>query len=175
MELRHLRYFLAVAEGENFRSAATRLHVSQPALSKQIQDLEAELGFDLFRREGRRVRLTEAGLSFAESAGQILEQLKHAIRHGRSVAEGTEGTLTIGFNEIATRHPLVPTAFQRVRLALPNLDLNLAPLVSPDQLRAIETGEVDAGFVYLFDHSRPGLASMEVSLDPWALAVPTGH
>ena len=92
MELRHLRYFIAVAEELNFTRAAEKLHIAQPPLSQQIQHLEAELGFQLFRRTKRTVHLTAAGQVFFEEAGKILQQVDRAIQLGRQTSRGELGT-----------------------------------------------------------------------------------
>src|SRR3974377_542890 len=97
MELRHLRYFVAAAEAENVSKAALRLHVSQPALSRQIRDLEGELGFPLFERSAKSVRLTEAGRSFLRAARAFLERGEEAVRAARAIATGSRAELHIGY------------------------------------------------------------------------------
>ena len=99
MELRHLRYFVAVGEEQHYGRAARRLHVAQPALSRQIQDLEAELGFKLFERLPRGVKLSAAGQLFLESAKRILQELNEAAARAARVARGLSGTLRVGFTE----------------------------------------------------------------------------
>src|SRR5437667_6528107 len=95
-ELRHLRYFLAVAEELHFGRAAARLHISQPPLSQQIRHLEEEIGVKLFHRTKRQVQLTEAGSKFADEARHILEQVERATRTAAAISEGTVGHLTVG-------------------------------------------------------------------------------
>ena len=102
MELRHLRYFVAIGEEENYRRAAQRLNVAQTALSTQIQDLEAELGFKLFDRLPRGVKLSAAGKLFLEDARRILQQVNEAAQRAARVARGQSGTLRIGFTENAS-------------------------------------------------------------------------
>ena len=97
MELRHLRYFLAVGEEQHYGRGAQRLRVTQPALSRQIQDLEEEVGFKLFDRLSRGVRLSTAGKLFLEEARRILHQLEEAARRAKRVASGQLGTLRVGF------------------------------------------------------------------------------
>src|SRR6267154_1969654 len=97
MELRHLRYFVAVAEELNFRRAAARLHIAQPPLSVQIRQLEAEVGAELFSREGHKVVLTEAGRVFLEHARQSLVQVNRSITSARQAAKGEIGQLSIGY------------------------------------------------------------------------------
>src|SRR3974377_1236769 len=96
MELRHLRYFVAAAEEENVSRAALKLHVSQPALSRQIRDLEDELGFSLFERSAKSVRLTEAGKAFFSEARAVLQRAEQAVNHARAIARGG-GELHVGY------------------------------------------------------------------------------
>src|SRR5436190_5053666 len=97
MELRHLRYFVAAAEAENVSRAALKLHLSQPALSRQIRDLEGELGFQLFERSAKSVRLTEAGRSFLKEARAVLERADEAVRSARAIATGGRAELHVGY------------------------------------------------------------------------------
>src|ERR1700741_4580777 len=97
MELRHLRYFVAVAEEENVTRAAARLHVSQPALSRQIRDLEDEIGFLLLERSAKAVRLTEAGRTFLTEAKAVLQRAEDAVKAARAKAGGAEGEIHVGY------------------------------------------------------------------------------
>src|SRR5271167_2639368 len=97
MELRHLRYFVAVAEAENVTRAATKLHVSQPALSRQIHDLEEEIGFPLFERSAKSVRLTDAGRLFLNEARAVIERAELAVKNARAVAGGIRGEIHVGY------------------------------------------------------------------------------
>ncbi|MCY7386140.1 MAG: LysR family transcriptional regulator [Microcoleus sp. CAN_BIN18] len=119
MELRHLRYFIAVAEELNFTRAAERLHMAQPPLSQQIQHLEAELGFQLFRRTKRTVVLTEAGQVFFEESQKILLQVDRAIQLAQQTSRGELGQLTIGFVSFAAENNLVPAILQAFRTLAP--------------------------------------------------------
>jgi len=101
MELRHLRYFVAVGEEQHYGRAAQRLRVAQPALSRQIQDLEEELGFKLFDRLARGVKISEAGKLFLKDARNVLEQVREAALRAKRVAVGQAGTLRVGFVERA--------------------------------------------------------------------------
>jgi DNA-binding transcriptional LysR family regulator len=96
MELRHLRYFVAVAKAENVSRAALKLHVSQPALSRQIRDLEDELGFALLERSAKSVRLTDAGKTFQGEARAVLQRVDEALKKARAVATGGRGELHVG-------------------------------------------------------------------------------
>src|SRR6266550_3221149 len=125
VELRHLRYFVAVAEAENVLRAATqKLHVSQPAVSRQIRDLEDELGVQLFERTGKAVKLTEAGFLFLEEARAILERTDEAVRNVRDFARAGETELDVGYSLTPSGHILSATirAFQK---AMPNVHVKL--------------------------------------------------
>jgi len=122
MELRHLRYFIAVAEELNFTRAAEKLHIAQPPLSQQIQHLEPELGFQLFRRTKRTVHLTAAGQVFFEEAGKILQQVDGAIQLGRQTSRGELGKLTIGFVS-SSAHNVVLAILQTFRTRCPAVKL----------------------------------------------------
>lgn len=96
MELRHLRYFVAVAEEENVTRAAARLHISQPPLSRQIRDLEAELGIALFEHSAKAVRLTEAGQVFLNEARAVLQRVNEAVQTAKAIATGQRGEIHVG-------------------------------------------------------------------------------
>jgi DNA-binding transcriptional LysR family regulator len=127
MELRHLRYFIATAEEENVSRAALKLHVSQPAISRQIQDLESELGFKLFERHAKSLKLTEAGKVFLADAKALLQRADESVKNARAVAGGARGELRVGYAPSLTVRILPPTlrAFQAqfpgVRVALHDL------------------------------------------------------
>src|SRR5947208_4910845 len=125
VELRHLRYFVAVAEAENVLRAATqKLHVSQPAVSRQIRDLEDELGVQLFERTGKAVKLTDAGFLFLKEARAILERTDEAVRNVRDFAQAGETELHVGYSLTPSGHILSATirAFQK---AMPNVHVKL--------------------------------------------------
>src|SRR5437868_4267144 len=150
MELRHLRYLLAIGEEEHYGRAAKRLRVVQPALSRQIQDLEEEIGLKLFDRLPRGVKLSAAGELFLEDARRILQQLNEAIERAQRVARGQSGTLRIGFTENASWHGIVPNSFRRFRERQPDGELQLNPMASLEQIEALRAGQLDAGFIYNF-------------------------
>src|ERR1700758_4490383 len=108
MELRHLRYFVAVGEDQHYGRAAQRLRVAQPALSRQIQNLEEEIGFKLFERLPRGVKITAAGKLFLEDARRILYEVDDAIIRGKRIASGSTGTLRVGFVQSLSWHGIVP-------------------------------------------------------------------
>ena len=175
MELRHLRYFVAVGEEQHYGRAAQRLRLAQPALSRQIQDLENEIGFQLFDRLPRGVRLSAAGKTFLNEARLILQHVSEAtIRAGR-VARGLAGTLRVGFTESASWHGVVPDSFRQFRQGQPAAELQLSPLSSLDQVQAVRSGGLDAGFVFNMPKIDPDLDQVLVASQKLVLAAPKGH
>src|SRR6201993_767970 len=175
MELRHLRYFVAIGEEQHYGRAARRLHVAQPALSRQIQYLEEELGFKLFERLPRGVKLSAAGKLFLEDARRVLQELSEAtVRAGR-VASGRSGTLRVGFTENASWRGVVPDSFRRFGERQPDAELQLQPDASLAQLDAIRSGRLDAGFVNFMPKSDPELDQLLVAIQHVELAAPRRH
>jgi DNA-binding transcriptional LysR family regulator len=175
MELRHLRYFLAVAEEENFHRAAARLHVAQPALSRQIQALEQALGVELFERLPRGIRLSNPGHAYLEDVRRILGDVARAQDRVRRVAQGQLGQVRIGFNEIAARQPYLPGFFQAARARYPDIDLKLTLLVSQLQMDALRTGQIDAGFLFHRPPENDELDFIRIDDDDYAIAMPRTH
>ena len=173
MELRHLRYFVAVAEELNFRRAAERLHLAQPPLSAQIKNLETELGARLFERSTRAVRLTPAGRVFLEEARVVLAAASRAEQRARGAQHGLVGTLRIGV--------LAPSATNRLarilrsyRQKFPGVEFSLFELTSLEQLHRLRADQLDVGLC------RPPIGSPELETrfleeSPMVLAAPTGH
>jgi DNA-binding transcriptional LysR family regulator len=175
MELRHLRYFVAIGEEQHYGRAARRLRVAQPALSRQIQDLEEELGFQLFERLPRGVKLSAAGKLFLEDARRILQEVNEAVLHAGRVATGRSGTLRVGFTENSSWRGVVPDSFGRFRELHPDADLQLQPEASLAQIDAIRSGRLDAGFVNFMPKSDPELDQLLVGRQHVELAAPKGH
>jgi DNA-binding transcriptional LysR family regulator len=146
MELRQLRYFVAVAEELHFRRAAARLHISQPPLSQQISQLERELGCRLLARTRRRVELTPAGETFLGDARALLAELDGAVATARRIGAGQLGRLRINFVGSALLS-LVPRAVQRFRALRPSVEIELRERPTADQLRALAAGLIDVGLV----------------------------
>ena len=173
MELRHLRYFVAVAEDLNFRRAAERLRVAQPALSAQIKALEEELDVKLLQRTTRTVRLTNAGRVLLEEARTVIAAAIQAEQRVRRAEEGLVGTLRVGM--IApVANPWLAGRLRPFRQKFPGVQLSLFDLTSPEQLRRLRIGELDAGLL------RPpvGFPELEHKLveESWqVLALPAGH
>lgn len=147
MDLRHLRYFLCVAEEMHFGRAAQRLGISQPPLSQQIRALEEELGVRLFERTSRRVRLTEAGRLFEPEARQTLIQADHAAQTARLAQRGLIGQLRIGFTASAPFVTRIADALYRFRQEHPNVDLVLQELSREDQIAQVEQGKLDIAII----------------------------
>ena len=175
MELRHLRYFVAVGEEQHYGRAASRLRVAQPALSRQIQDLEEEVGFKLFERLPRGVKLSAAGKLFLQDARRILQEVNEAAARAGRVARGLSGTLRVGFTENASWRGVVPDSFRRFREQQPDAELQLQPAASFEQLEAIRSGRLDAGFVNFMPKSDPELEQLLVAIQHVELAAPKRH
>lgn len=173
MELRQLRYFVAVAEERNFGRAAQRLHLSQPPLSTQIKALEEELGTTLLERSTRRVALTDAGRAFLGRAREILAAVEEAGAEARGAAEGNRGRLAIGFVSSATLS-LLPTALGIFRERYPGVDLDLQELASGEQVDALYEGRIEAGLVRLPMRS-PEIRFEPLLEEPMIVALPSGH
>ncbi|WP_167767217.1 LysR family transcriptional regulator [Jannaschia formosa] len=147
-----MRYFVAVAEHGGISHAAERLHVAQPAVSRQIRDLELELGFDLLSREGRRVVLTDAGRAFAERARAILRETEEAKEAARRIASGEAGTVRVGLLESASWAGHVPLTLNGFKRRHDRIRLDIRPMSSVAQIDALLAGEIDAAFAYRQDN-----------------------
>jgi len=175
MELRHLRYFVGAGEEQHFGRAADRLHVAQPALSRQMQDLEAELGFPLFDRLPRGVRLNAAGKLFLSDARRILRDVDDAKRRAERVAQGKTGTLRVGIATAVSWHGMVARWFGQFRREQPDAELELHHLLSVQQIEALTAGRLDAGFAASLLPMHKDLAHWRIAEDRMVLAVPKGH
>ena len=175
MELRHLRYFLAVGEEQHYGRASRRLGVAQPALSRQIQDLEREIGFKLFDRMPRGVKLSAAGELFLKDARRILQDVGDATTRAARLARGQSGTLRVGFAENVSWQGVVPESFRRFREHQPGADLQLQPAASLEQLEAIRSGRLDAGFVNFMPKADADLDQLAVGRQQVELALPKRH
>ena len=174
MELRQLRYFVAVAEELHFRRAAERLHISQPPLSQQIRALEDELGFALLERTRRRVQLTPAGEAFLRDARAILGELEGAVATARRIDAGQTGRLRIGFVGSALLS-IVPGTVERFRSSRPGVAIELRERSTVDQLRAVSAGVIDVGLVRPPIEDEAGLRAETVLRERTIAALPAGH
>jgi DNA-binding transcriptional LysR family regulator len=173
MELRHLRYFRAVANELHFGRAAEKLHISQPPLTKQIQDLEAELGFELFNRTKRSVALTPAGQAFLSEVNQILQQLDRAIDIGSKTSRGELGQISIGFVGSAT-YNILPVMLQQFHDRYPDVQIELHELTTDRQLIWLREGRIDLGLI------RPPIADLDLNSqvifqESVVVAIPSNH
>jgi DNA-binding transcriptional LysR family regulator len=173
MELRRLRYFVAVAEELHVGRAAERLHMAQQPLSAQIRELERELGYDLFERYANRIRLTEAGSVFLSEARAILTRTDAAVELGRRAAEGEIGVVRIGHCSTAAESVL-PAAILAMRAAHPDIGLDVREMDEAAQLRALERDTIDIGFLYRPVDER-SLAALDLFEDSLVVAVPIAH
>lgn len=173
LELRHLRYFIAVAEGGSFRSAAERVHVTQPAITRQIHDLESRIGVALFLRTTTGVQLTAAGALFLKESRAALSQLHAAVCTARRVADGLEGSVRIGFVENAIWDGPVPRALARYQTQAPGVHLELQPLNTPEQVDLIMADRLDGGFIYALGDGSFSLVTQPVAYRGAVLAVPS--
>ncbi|MFN6483834.1 MULTISPECIES: LysR family transcriptional regulator [unclassified Nostoc] len=146
MELRHLRYFVTLAEELHFGRAAERLHIAQPPLSQQIRQLEGELGFELFYRTKRKVQLTEAGQVFLDEVQQIMRQLQQAIQVGRQTSRGEVGELVVGFVSSAA-YNILPIILRIFRSCVPGVSIELHELTTDQQLEWLREGRMDVGLL----------------------------
>jgi DNA-binding transcriptional LysR family regulator len=148
MELRHLRYFRAIGREEHFGRAAIALRVAQPALTRQIRDLETELGVELFERLPRGVRLSDAGRVFLADVEEILAQVDRAVNRARRLGSGHIGTIRVGLSEIIAAHEFISFGLLTFREREPGVALDLRSMGSIAQIAAIKDGTLDAGIVY---------------------------
>lgn len=175
MELRHLRYFVAVAEELNYRKAAERLHVAQPALSSQIKDLEAELGVRLLDRNTVGVRLTDAGAAFLAETRLTLAQAGQAAAAAQDVAQGRRGKLRVGYSG-----PLLmgfmPESLETCSIKFPEVEVSLVELPMGEQIAGLEAGAIQIGFTVAGSFPIPAwLNHTGILRSPNRLVVGHGH
>ncbi len=174
MELRQLRYFVAVAEELHFRRAAARLHLSQPPLSQQIARLEEELGCRLLSRTRRRVELTAAGEAFLRDARAMLNELEVAVATVRRIDTGQAGRLRVNFVGSALLS-IVPGIVQRFRRGRPSVEIELRERSTLEQLHALRTGVIDVGLVRPPIDPDDALRAEVVMREPTVAAIPAAH
>ena len=173
--VRKLEYFLTAARTENLAAAARDLNLSQPALSRQIRDMEIELGFDLFDRVGRGIRLSVEGRRFASRVGEAVEMISQEIYEIRaSISDENAEPFRIGIQQFTGHRPAVVEALGRIRNAMVGRQSTLMPMTSTAQATAIETGDLDAGIMYQWAMT-DRLAGVMIDTDRWNLIVPVGH
>ena len=173
IELRHLRFFTALAEELSFSRAAARCNVSQPPFSVAIQQLEANLEVQLVSRANRRVQLTSAGETFYQQAKRVISQAQEAYVISRGVATGKKGRLRIGFHASMLFRGL-PEAVAAIKRDEPLIEVELAEMSSQDQVHALLTGELNVGFTHAMV-APEGLASLTVYREPLVACLPSSH
>ena len=171
--LARLSCFIAVAEELHFGRAAERLHMTQPPLSRQIQQLESELGVQLIDRTTRSVTLTPAGLAFLPDARRILQMAEGAALNVKRVPAGDLGTVVVGFTA-ASAHAVLPRLLDKAREQLPDVKLELREMVSSAQIEGLMTGELDLGMARP-PLKRPGIVSRPLLHEQLIAALPAAH
>jgi len=175
MELRHLRYFMAVANELHFTRAAERLGIGQPPLSQQIQQLEQEVGAQLFVRDRRGVALTEAGRAFMAEARQVLDGAERAKEAARRIACGEVGTLSLGFTVSASIHPFVPRLIRTYRSRYPGVGVSLQEHSTLELIERVYKGSVDLAFVRAPAQQMPGVQVETILTEPMLAVIPATH
>src|ERR1700761_3179375 len=172
MELRHLRYFVAVVQERNFTRAAQRLHIAQPPLSRQIQQLEEILEVQLFQRDSRPLQLTETGKFFYAHAVQLLAQTSELESMTRRVGN-IERSLSVGFVG-STLYGMLPKIIRRFRDENTTVELSLHEMSTMDQIRALKDGRIDVGFGRI-RHEDPNIRRVILREEKMIVALPEGH
>jgi DNA-binding transcriptional LysR family regulator len=175
MELRHLRYFIAVAEEGQITRAAERLGIEQPPLSQQMRALERELGAQLLRRKPRGVQPTHAGQAFLADARAILAQVDHAFATTRRAARGEQGRISVGFTSSAPFHPFVPRVFRAFRQAYPLVGLTLEESGTTELIESLRDERIDAAFIRTPVSDPAGLTVTPLLEETMLVALPSDH
>jgi len=175
MELRHLRYFVAVAEELHFTRAAERLGIQQPPLSLQIRQLEHEIGTPLFRRLSRGVELTEAGALLLDDARRILDQVERTKASVQSRARGETGRIQVGFAGATYFQPIVPDIIRSYRESYPNVVLLPEQSNTPHLVAGLQSGAIDVAFVRPSLSDSEGIAIQPLVDEPMRIVLPATH
>lgn len=176
MEVRHLRYFAAVASELHFTRAAERLNISPPTLSQQIKSLEDHLGIALFTRSGtRKVELTFAGRQFQKRAMALIESFDQTERFAREAARGEVGDVKLGYVLAAATAGYVKRTIESTRRILPNVFLQIHRIETVPQIKAISSGNLDIGFMRCLDSYPAGVTAFEIDRQRFLLAVHRDH
>lgn len=175
MELRHIRYFLAVAEEANFTRAAAKLGIGQPPLSQQIRDLEAEIGAALFHRVPHGAELTAAGEAFLTEAKASLASAEKAKLSAQRANRGETGRLALGFTASSAFNPVVSTTIRRFQARWPDVRLSLTELNTLSLMEKLHRGELDATFMRPSLDDPPGVRLKRLADEPMVVALPASH
>ncbi len=173
IEFRHLRYFLAVAEDLHFRKAAERLYISQPGLSRQIKQMEDELGIKLFERHNRKVELTEAGIYLKKEIEGNFKRFDDILNHAKLLHDGLDGNLKFGYVGSAMQK-IIPDLLVEFKKIHPNVIFGLNEMDNKKQIQALLKQEIDLGFVRL-ERVPKGLEILSVFEDTFSLVLPKAH
>jgi DNA-binding transcriptional LysR family regulator len=173
--LRHLRYFIAVAEEGHVTRAAERLGIQQPPLSQQIRAMEAEIGVPLLHRLPRGVELTEAGRVFLAEARVALAQVEHAVEAARRTARGEQGRLAVGFTSSAAFHPLIPAVVRAFRQVAPHVDLQLEESSTGELIVALQKDQLDVAFLRVPMGDTTGIRIETLLNENMLVALPAHH
>jgi DNA-binding transcriptional LysR family regulator len=175
MELRHLRYFIAVAEEGHITRAAERLGMEQPPLSRQIKEIEREVDAQLFLRRARGVELTDAGRALLEEARAILASIDHAVETTRRTARGEQGRICVGVTPTGPFYPFVPRVIRAFREAYPAVSLTLEESPSPELVDRLRDEQIDIAFLRTPIVDAEGLRIDPLLEEPMVVALPDGH
>ena len=173
LELRHYRYFLAVAKELHFRRAAEQLYISQPGLSRQIKQMEDELGIKLFERHNRKVELTQAGVYLQHELSNQLQHFEDIIKHAKLLNDGVEGKLKLAYVGSAMQN-LIPELLLKFRETNPNVLTNLKEIDNRRQIQALLNQEIDVGFVRM-ERVPKGLEIQAAQDETFSLVLPANH
>ena len=175
MELRHLRYFLAVGEALSFTRAAVKLRVAQPALSRQVQDLEDEIGVDLLRRSRRGMKLTAEGKNFLEEVRELLKRVDESVERVRALARGEYGELHIGFAPVPTAE-ILPPALAAFRKAVPRVKLSLHDLSTDEIISGLRDAALELGvLIEPTAEQAAGIEFESLRTYPYCVVMPASH
>ena len=175
MELRHIRYFLAVAEERNFTRAAARIGIGQPPLSLQIRDLEDEVGASLFRRVPKGAELTEAGIAFLENVQALPAQVGRAVRAAQRAARGETGSLRVGFTGSAPFNPIVTAAIRSFKRSYPDVELSLEESNTARLLGSLKENVLDVVFLRSKALEGDDLQLRSLLDEPMLVVLPASH
>lgn len=175
MELRHLRYFVAVAEEGSFNRAAERLNIQQPPLGQQIRDLEYQLGVSLFDRSPRRAVLNASGEVFLEEAREVLRRMHLAVDNVRRFSRGESGRLSVGFTSSASLHVLAPQFLQQFRRTYPLAEIAVEESETYELILALEQHRIDVALLHIDASRFPALTSRLLAEEDMLVALPRSH
>ncbi|MGL1886146.1 MAG: LysR family transcriptional regulator [Reichenbachiella sp.] len=173
LELRHLRYFLALADNLHFRKAAERLFISQPGLSRQIKEMEVGIGVQLFERHNRKVELTTAGLYLQKEFKDYFTRLDHSIAHAKLLNDGLLGHMRFGYVGSAMQQ-VIPDLLLAFKKDHPNVHFNLKEMDNQNQIDSLFSDDIDIGFIRQ-EKIPKALESFPVLKEPFCLVLPENH